>query len=929
MTEPTLPVQNPDAFTQEIHQIYNNLNSFAKFFFPKELKLALEGPNKNDDKTIKEAFSYVTTFERVLFPGLGRLKFSLGNYQPIEDEVEKLVKDYNERYRARRLFFPGPFKKAIQKENRNPLEVIQVLHQNIYFYHRIFFSPLMGKYFRSRTAQSVRWLFDANSIPSTEVGKDFSNALGDLERDWQDKIVDPISTLETYFNSHPNSQFFMPKSLSSMLLTPSKSDIQKYPVQLTLAVFRMPWYYKLLLNIFYPSMLKSFTTNEHIKGFFAAIERNTTLPGNLRVKRNFETLALIKEKAIMANKEHGRKVFSERIDCEIANLIGSLNVSGSQNANINAQRTLDLIRSFESNDPDNLDILHVCDAISLYFKNYDKNDGNHKLREIVEKFKQDPNWLRLYRELRNEHVDLFVETDPISNREKLDAVLALSPNSIENASISFRLLANHALINKSSLSRDQNFNDFIRFQKNEGFDLKDFNDELIQLETSLKTLHADIKINQALFETCMNVSKGNVVSLMKRITQLFNEINQTQFEEAQAQDLYLDFTSLLEKTRQDENELFATLNALEVVLKSKTIDSIPLLLKNLNRAESPLQVLSNLIPSTRPATSPTAATSPTVTPATEHTPRTEAQNSWELAQGLIQPVRRMTPYVAPFLTTTLGIAGAVYYIYPSIFWAATMGVGMNVATGVHQSRIVTEVVPQVSAIGAQLNPSQIISALTTRYQTFQTPSFQQGMNWTSQYASYFYQLLTHNFSNDIFTDAQFPVPPRPETVEEPIPTDLTPAATPTTENVPSTSYYRSRVAEYLFYQNSPLERAQQHMSGLGQYAFSFYQGLAQKFSHEETQFPVSSQVEILDEPTPVEQTETPPLEQEATQENLQTRENTAPFVNRMISTLAIFMGVVYMLYEIPSRDTLNLGASLLSNQLGFGLNEQKNQLRIR
>lgn len=873
-----MPDKTPiNQLAEELKSLYSALGFVQKFFFPKELGEAIKKMVNGvevDEIEIKEALANVSSFQRVLFPELGRLNLTQNEYKPIEEKIDALRKGYNSRYRLTRLFFPRTLKKALQKEGNSPLEIMRVLHQDIYFYHRFFFRQLLGRYFRSRTALSSRWLFDTSSIPDTEVGEGFENTLEALEQDWAKKISEPTSNLKDYFKKNPFSRFFMPNTLVDLLL--EENPGKTYHIKVTLSVFRLPWYSKFFLSILFPSMMNPFKTNENILNFYKEIEKNTTLPGTPRVERNLRILTSIKNKAMEVNKNKENMIFSETLDCDMTNLISSLNLSGSQSTNINAQRTLDLIASFESTEKDNLDVLHLCDALTLYFKNYDNNDGNTKLRDIVEQFKNKPFLLPLYTDLRQNDIDLFSQTDSATNRNNLDAIIRIRPNIMENAKTSLNALAKHQLLQKECQHRQTNFNTFIQFQKEQGKDLSSFNQAFNHLSDTIAKFSPEALIEQSLFDTFMSSGKGLVVPLMNRFATLFSKMNEREITDSNRPKLYPLFLELLSKLNTENySELCGALTALDVLIDQEKEEKLNLLtmLEELSRHADPISALKERVSKKRES-----VTIP-LTAARTEAKRTEASNPVELTHGIASSLLNTIPMPSFVASSAAATAFGVYFLYPSL---------------------------PLSILGG--------SAALVGYraaQPYATAAFSQGQafvrNGTSSAATFFSQgqELIRSSASSINQASH--------------------ALTAYVQKIKTSLFTRDSILNatvilstgYLVYQNPSLERLSVAAGWVAPVVASIYQMIPQNAS-QSTTFPVSDRVQEISEentrPAPAEAVTTPKRRQ-------------IPLTNQMIGSAAIALGVLYMLYEAPSTETLRLGATLLSTHTMEMLSSAGNYVR--
>lgn len=447
-------------------------------------------------------------------------------YERIEDKVTEITDFYQSLGQWQKLFFPSEFQKIMTRRNPpSSLIVARVLQTKTYFYHKVFFPSKLGAYFTSTHIATTRWLFDPQGIPNTQTGKAIENNLNELEQECATPEVNQcIEDFKKYFKRYFLVKFMVPTELRTLLESHSHTE-PNHKIRLTLAVFNLPWYYSLLLNLFYPSMIKKFKTSPHIIEFHDRIKKCTILPGTLRVERNFQTLSDISKKAKNGNRQKNGKIrFSEKLDCDMANLISGLNHQGDLKSNLNAQIALDLIRLFGDARAEENDILYLCDALTLYFKNYPGNDGNEKLKQLVEDFKGIDGLLNVYTYLRQEHVGIFTTADPARNRLHLDAIREIGHKN--DALITLEILSRHGLIARSNPNQQENFEKFITFEKNKKNRIDLLNGRLQALEAALYALSPTLQIEQRLYD--FFISREATNQSIERITNILTLIHQSE-----------------------------------------------------------------------------------------------------------------------------------------------------------------------------------------------------------------------------------------------------------------------------------------------------------------------------------------------------------------------------------------------------------------
>ncbi len=548
----------------KVKRLYASLGPVRRFFFPAAIKQAIT--KDLSDHEISDVITKGTWYtHRLMFPELARFKLTHDAYEQIEVRVERITRFYNASSPFQKFFFPTAFKELMKRKDLSPLDVTVALYQGTRFYHKIFFPSVLGGYFTSGNTASARWLFDPKGIPETEVGKGIENNLNELESLYNIPTINTaVADLEEYFNDHFFVKFMLPGALRD-LLEKKNTEEPNRKIRLTLAAHHLPWYSRLLMRVFYPSMIKHFLTSEGVSDFYNAIKKNTTLQGDLRVQRNLKTLKDIAKKVTMANisQEKTQITFSPTLENDIANLICQLNRYGTELGNINAQRTLDLIRLYAESGADENAILYVCDALTLYFKEYPHDDGNRKLKELVEAFKNNRDFLELYVYLRQEEIGLFNTTDPSVNRINLDCVQKI--NQKDDARSIIEILFKHQLIAKSNAHRQENFKRFIEFQNDPANQLVVFNQKLVELSAALQMLSPTHHIEQTLFDAFM-LTGGTAVHLIEKFTSILSLMNlPDEALKAEAYPLFLNCVK--QKHPLGSEHLSAYLTKLEVAMR--------------------------------------------------------------------------------------------------------------------------------------------------------------------------------------------------------------------------------------------------------------------------------------------------------------------------------------------------------------------------
>ncbi len=661
-TEKSTELSPISAEVNKIKDLYSRLGPTRRFFFPSVIKKAID-QNESDDK-IADAITRGTWFiHRQFFPELALFKLSVEPYENIEVRVKNITVFYQSLNSFRKFFFPRSFKELmVEGKNPSALEIASALHKGTLFYHKFFFPSKLGGYFTSRNAESTRWLFDPEGIPATEVGKGIENNLNELEDEYgsTEEVNTRIDQIRSYFNKRFFIKFIIPGELRTLLENKDATEPNQ-KIRLTLAVFGLPWYYKLLLNIFYPSMLKNFRKSEEIKTFYTQIQKSTILKGDLRVKRNIKTLADIAKKAREANKspEEVQIKFSETLDYDMANLISSLNHHGDFKRNLNAQIALDLIRIFGDARVEKNDILYLCDALTLYFKNYPENDGNERLKTLVESFKTHDNFLALYTYLRQDSIGLFGAADTALNRNNLDAIQKILQKG--DALITFELLSRHNLISKNNPHRQDNFEIFIKFQANKSNQLSTLNTQLLKLEKALATLHPDYRIEQTLYDFFM-ATLGTTIPLIDRVLAILTLMSQSEDAAFKGQAYPLLLDALKARRSLGSESLSEYLTRLEVAISALDEQgelNTPHLKLLLAESANPIQIKDEILASIRPPAMAKSAPPPRPTPDR----RVEASTPFGVFQGIIGAIlpasstpspRQQPPVIDPYVLAESG-----------------------------------------------------------------------------------------------------------------------------------------------------------------------------------------------------------------------------------------------------------------------------------
>ena len=80
-------------------------------------------------------------------------------------ETDKLTRDFKKLNWFFKLFFPGSLKKVLNKGDASDIDIIHAAFNSTWFFHRWFFSNILGGFFKSDAVHSALWLVDPNVLP--------------------------------------------------------------------------------------------------------------------------------------------------------------------------------------------------------------------------------------------------------------------------------------------------------------------------------------------------------------------------------------------------------------------------------------------------------------------------------------------------------------------------------------------------------------------------------------------------------------------------------------------------------------------------------------------------------------------------------------------------------------------------------------------